>query len=114
MSPSRSSGTASSDELDSDLLKVYSDTAGTLQISALGSVDLADDDYVSYAPIVRSFTASPMEMLNSNRAVKITLGSGTAGTLGTGTGTAVWSAPFCGCSIWESVDSADPGPDREF
>jgi hypothetical protein len=102
------------DEQDSDTLIVYSDTAGTLPLAALGSVALADDDYVSFQPNVRSFTASPMEMVNGNTGVQVTLGSGIVGTTGTGVGTAVWSAPFCACRIWESVAPGDSGPDREF
>jgi arylsulfatase A-like enzyme len=102
------------DELDNDTVIIYSDTAGTLPLSSLGSIDLGDDDYVSYAPNVRSFTASPMELVNGNTGVQITLGTGSVGAAGSGTGTAAWSAPFCGCKVWESVDTADAGPDREF
>ena len=102
------------DELDSDKIIVYSDTAGTLPLTSLGSIDLKVDDYVSYAPTVRSFTASPMQMLNGNTALRITLGDGSVGAQGATTGTAVWSAPFCGCKVWESVDPPDSAPDREF
>jgi hypothetical protein len=102
------------DELDSDQLLVYSDQAGTFPVAALGSIDLGDDDYVATAPTVRNFTASPMELTGGGQAVKITLGSGSVGATGTGTGTAVWSAPFCGCKVWESVNPADIGRDREF
>jgi arylsulfatase A-like enzyme len=102
------------DTLDSDRIVIYSDVAGTTPLTSLGSIELNVDDYVSYAPAVRTFTHSPMQMLNGNTALRITLADGTVAATGTEVGTAVWSAPFCGCKVWESVDPADPGPDREF
>ena len=57
---------------------------------------------------------SPMQMLNGNTQLRITLADGSVGATGTATGTAVWSAPFCGCKVWESVDAGRSGPDREF
>jgi hypothetical protein len=102
------------DELDGDRIIVYSDTAGTLPLTSLGSIELNIDDYVSYAPTVRSFTHSPMQMMNGNTVLRITLADGSVGATGTASGTAVWTAPFCGCKVWESVDPADSEPDREF
>jgi hypothetical protein len=102
------------DELDDDRVQIYSDVDGTLQLTSLGTINLQDNDYVSYAPTVRRFTHSPMQMLNGNTTLRITLGDGTVAANELGTGTAVWSAPFCGCKVFESVDPPDSGADREF
>ena len=100
---------------DSDGLKVYRDEPAGMQlpvdrIAALGSVDLADDDYGPLIP--RIWSHSPMQLADGGRKLIITLGLGANGPRGAGPNTAIWSNPVCSCSVYESVSPA--GEDRDF
>jgi hypothetical protein len=100
---------------DSDGLKIYRDAPSGQQlpvdrITALGSVDLADDDYGPLVP--RIWPHSPMQLADGGRKLIITLGPGSNGPRGAGANTAIWSNPACSCSVYESVGPA--GEDRDF
>jgi arylsulfatase A-like enzyme len=104
------------DQFDNDTGAIYSDLAAMNKILPLGDFDLADFDYIPFDTGIplRTWPRSAMELTNSNKTVVITLGSGT-GSLGDGeVGTVAWTNPACNCKVWESIDGADTGEDREF
>lgn len=104
------------DLYDADTAAVYSDVAGTNRIAALGDLDLGDFDYVPFDTTLpfRTWPRSAMRMTGGNRTVVVTLSDGSA-SLGDGAvGTVRWDGSACGCAVWESIDGADSGEDREF
>lgn len=103
------------DSYDADTVGVYRDLAGTNRIAMLGDVDLNDFDYIAFDTGIpfRTWPRSPMKMMSQNKIAVVTLGQGT-GSLGNGVATTVWTNPVCDCTVWESIDGAETGEDREF
>lgn len=104
------------DQVDNDLLTVYSDVAGTSPIAALGEVDLGDFRYIGFDTAIpfRTFPSSPMKLSADSRTVIVTVGSGTGAPAGGASGTAKWTNPSCSCQVWESIDGIETDEDREF
>ena len=104
------------DQVDNDVLTVYSNVAGTSPIAALGEVDLGDFEYIGFDTGVpfRTFPASPMKLSADSRTVTVTVGSGNGAPGGGASGTAKWTNPSCNCQVWESIDGIETDEDREF
>jgi hypothetical protein len=101
-----------------DMIKIFRDPSRTAtdplnqQLTSLGTVDSGSDLYVG---ATGSFLQSPMELVNNNTAVKITLANGSVGTsphpvpatmfwFASSAVRDIFNAPFCiNCTVFESV-----------